>query len=547
MINFLAEIIKNNEITVQPTPTNDYNKKYNVYELDISKTPESSYWLDWGGYYDNFVSDNIELYFEKFLTKAETLEEVMTIPFTMFIKNNDLTTKIVLLNVPRHTWLYPNYTVDNGFVSYFLSSALNPNNPSSNIINGQQAMIKLEVPNFTVKLSDNFNGITLNQGFGIKLINNEGYFDDDTENNIINTPIRLKKSTIENPIYEDFKEIRSGSIEDLFTTFYDFSIAVSDKINSLDEPLCKVIEQKNYSQQLDENAIGKNIPIVYGTKKVKLLKLSDTDYIAAENTNRVIEVYDKDNNSIVFDFNQNIIQAEQADSALIEGDTDNRIGQIIIQILSERAMIPYSVSYWNLVETENYRLNSPRINLVLSNGSIKKSIQDILKNDVAYLIQQIDGKLTLRKYGNTYGIHNIPSYMITKPPEKNYGRAQDDYFSSCIINYDFIDDSNYKSYLFNRLEGTAEQKFKRRKTRIFDTDLVNLNDVENLVKLISDRFLFMKKTIKLAVGLDTSSMELLDSVSVDLIINDREFSKANKYIIKEINPAQDILTLEEIN
>jgi hypothetical protein len=41
-------------------------------------------------------------------------------------------------------------------------------------------------------------------------------------------------------------------------------------------------------------------------------------------------------------------------------------------------------------------------------------------------------------------------------------------------------------------------------------------------------------------------MELLDTVNMDITVNGRKFSAAKKFIITEINPAQDILTLEEI-
>lgn len=54
MINYLAEIsFKGDEVEINPTPSHNYSKQYNIYELDIRSQLGISYWLDWGGYYDN--------------------------------------------------------------------------------------------------------------------------------------------------------------------------------------------------------------------------------------------------------------------------------------------------------------------------------------------------------------------------------------------------------------------------------------------------------------------------------------------------------------
>ena len=88
--------------------------------------------------------------------------------------------------------------------------------------------------------------------------------------------------------------------------------------------------------------------------------------------------------------------------------------------------------------------------------------------------------------------------------------------------------------------------YKKKLRKAFDTDLIYEDNVKNLADLLGKRFINIKQGIKIGIGLDTSEMRLLDTVYLDMNINERKFSHANKYIITEINPAQDILVLEEI-
>jgi hypothetical protein len=210
-----------------------------------------------------------------------------------------------------------------------------------------------------------------------------------------------------------------------------------------------------------------------------------------------------------------------------------------------KTSIPYGTTNWNIDEVNSYIQISPKINTVISGGDVKKAIQEILKNDMAYFIQQINGKFTIRRYGESYKEHTLPSWIVTKKPEKDYSKAMEHYFSSCVINYDYNDET-YKSYLYDELEFQAEYEYKKKIRKTFDTELIDADDVKNLTILLGNRFTKIKQSIKLGVGIDTSSMDLLDTVYIEMKVNDRKFSNATKFIITEINPAQDILTLEEI-
>lgn len=628
-MNFLTEIsIKNKEIMVIPSACNDYPKHYNIYCLDISTPFPFSYWVDWGGYFDNYVSTNIELYYEKYLIRVNTLNEVLNTPFSFYIKEkeernlncgyafndtldifdcnydfifdcftatnesrildsnenilydigeltdcgnadeiniddilryydggyagelySEVFNKEVLINVPNHTWLYSDYKVFTRKVIPFLTYPLNPNNPSQLIIRGEQGYPLLEIPNFSVKLSDNINGISLNQNFNIELINNDGFFDDENYWNLFNSPVSLKKSIKNISEYEDFNEIRSGYIEDVNTNFNTINISISDKLKSMNEPVCNVVGKENILIDIDNKVIGKFIPIIYGIMKVNLIKLNANSYIGAEYIYRIIGIYDRDGNLQTWSYNtlNNIITStENASYAIIEGYTDNRIGAIIKDIVLKKTYIPWGLTNWNINEIETYISSSPRINIIISSGDVKKAIQEVLKSDMSYFIQQTDGRFTIRKYGAKYQEHLIPTWAITKKPEKAYTKATENYFSSCIINYNYTDNENYNSYLYNELENKAEFTYNKKVTKTFETNLININDVKKLAELLSKRYITMKQSIKLGLGIDTSNIELLDTVVINLNLNDRKFSNVNRFIVKSINPAQDILELEEI-
>ena len=158
----------------------------------------------------------------------------------------------------------------------------------------------------------------------------------------------------------------------------------------------------------------------------------------------------------------------------------------------------------------------------------------------------MDGRFTIRKYGENYGRHELKPWMITQKPEKDYQKAQNNYFSSCTINYNFVTKENFDTYLFEEMENDAEDRYRKRVFKNFDTDLISKQSAHDLARLLGTRYTIMRQTLKLALGIDTSTMELLDKVNIDMTINGREFSVVKDFIITEINPAQDVLTLEEI-
>ncbi|MDR3342564.1 MAG: hypothetical protein LBT14_07230 [Treponema sp.] len=561
MIRFIAEIGFRGDVLIQATPSNSYSRVNNIYEIDMSPPPASSYWLDWGGVYDEYVGTQIELYFGQFLQHVNTQAELLLTPYSLFISDT-----MVYFNIPKHPWLYADYEAEMEDVIQFLSSSLDPDNPSRNELRSDTVETRLEVPSFTVKLSDNISGITLNQGFSITLANDDGYFDDDDEWDLFNTPVRVKKSTVENPVYQDFLEIRGGLAGSTNTSFDKFTIDVQDKMRNMEESVCTLIQQADFPDiTLEDDAIGKSIPVIYGQKKVKPIPLDGINkYLCAEKTSSISSVVDKDGNTLSYtsstqgDYTVITITSTKPDSdpveylkpdtAVITGYTANKIGEILKDLVSKKTLIQYHNSNWNTAEVAAYIAISPRVNIVFTGGNVKKAIDDTLKSDMAYFIQQADGRFTIRRYGRNYSIRSIPTWSITKKPDKDFDKAHENYFSSCLIKYNFTetDRNTFSEYYFSDMEADAEDRYRKKLVKEYETDLISKTDAKALAQLLGTRYTIMRQRLKIATGIDTSRFELLDKVTIDVTINGRKFSKASNFIITEINLAQDILTLEEV-
>ena len=567
MVNFMVEISEEAAAVVYPTPAMFYTKKGTmqgatleevqegrIYYLDIRRHPRSSWWTDWGGWYDTFVGSDIAVrYGDVYLRRMDTFDDMMAYGFSLFVVDG-----IAYFNIPtKHPWFYPEYFTDFRRVLHIVSTVLDPGNPSNNLINNANALTRLEPPNANMKLSNNHNGVALRQDFNVGLINNDGYFDDCDEWNMFNTPVRLLKTTKRKPEYADFRSIRDGYIETTKTDMGGFSITVADRFRMLNEPACDVVERGMFGiYDIDEIALGKNVPRVYGRARVRLLRLTGSVFLVGHGARGTARVLDRDGNFLVSAgvdngvVNVGFAHRDRAAWAVVDGVPENRLGEIIKDLMFERSGIPFLETFWNLEETADYveRL-SPRINAVISRGGVAQAIGDLLGSQMAFLIQQTDGRFTIRQFGESYATHEIPAAMLTKKPVKDYARATENYFSSCVINYwtdENMDGGVYSSLLYDEREERANARYKKRVRKEFNTDLTNEADALAFARLLSDRYTTLRQNVRVAVGVDTSHMNLLDTVVMEIGVNGRKLSNATKFVITELDPAQDTLVLEEI-
>jgi hypothetical protein len=524
-------------------PSNDVSRKYNVYETYLG--PHfTTYWNDWGGWYDNIIVSVIEVYIGRhYLIQVNSLSDCCIQEWSIY---NDIDKKMAYINIPQHPWLYNEVTTNFRHIVSFLSGPKNQNNPSDDMFNGEHWPVRLETPKITVKLSDVINGLTKYSTFDFTLHNDDGYFDDLEASNFFNGPSYIKKTWKENPEFNDFLTIRSGKVETIKIDEKNITINSADLFRTFDEPLCQTVDE--LFTTAEENTDQK-LPLVYGTVTIPLIKIGDLKYVAGENISSVSAVYDKDGNSLSFNFNNGIITTSvEANYAIIKGNDNNKIGHIVTDVISKKSRLGYINSFWDMEETNRYRNNSPQINIALTDGTVNTALKNILGSDMVFLIQKNDGRFTLREWGKTYNTFTIAHWEITKFPTKDYNSAQKNYQSSCIINYNYNFQSKIynDSLLYNENEYSAEDLYGKLVRKEFNTYLTNRTDATKLSANLSKRFYILKETIQVAVGKDTSEINLLDTIQLELTINGRVFSKYTKWIVVEMDPAQDTLTLEAV-
>jgi hypothetical protein len=546
------ELIKANVLF---NPSNKVSRVYNIYESYLGPYL-STYWTEWGGWYDNIKVRPIEIYIGSHnLIQVVSLSDCCNQEWSIF---NDIEARMVYINIPKHSWLYDEATTNFRNIISFLSAPKNPNNPSDDIIDEEHWQVRLEVPKFTVKLSDVINGLTKYSTFDFTLYNNDGYFDDLEATNFFNGPSYIKKTWKENPEAKDFLVIRAGKVESIKIDDKVMTVSNADLFRTLEQPVCKIV--KEVFPTAIENT-DKNLPVVYGIVTIPLIEINtsiegieinELQYVAGENITNVIAVYDKDDEIIPdtdWYFENGIITSYiEASYAIVIGNTNNRIGEIITDLIANKAYLTYVYSFWDIAETDIYKDNSPHINIAFTDGAVNEAVKKTLSSDMAFLIQKNDGKFTLREWGKTYNTFKIESWEITNFPTKNYSNAQKNYQSSCLINYDydFQTGTFISSLLYNANERSAEDLYGKLVRKEFETYLTNHSDADILAKKLSDRFSVLKENVQVAVGYNTSEINLLDNVRLELTINGRSISKYTDWVAIEIDPAQDILTLEPI-
>ena len=511
----------------------------------------------------------------------------------------------------------------------FLSNPLNPENPSNNIILNKNVPVRLIPPSFNRKLSDVINGVYLNQGFSLTLINNDGYFDNDKKNysnfpetNYFGADVRLYKTNKINPEYSDFNLIGKGVIINTITTFNDFIIEVADDLKSLNNDFSKPISELNISFPyytyhsffgaggMIDNTLKDNIPYVYGTSLIELKHLTTNAilnyllsnailqpqwidasfeiYFLANNIQEILAIYNSKGEQLDFlqywenytannsrlkilDNRQNmcviyrkydnwpinpsppelIEQDKQPAFALVKGGPSN-IGEVIKDILYTRQNISYNNYFFNVKEYDLFIAQTHNISTVISSGSIKQVINNVIKNDNAFFIQQPDGRLTIRRYDLDYNEKTINNKYLTKIENKSFNDFDNNFIYNILIRYNLeinpqLPLPETRIGFISLVNNNSKSIYKKSNIRAIDTQIINNYSANNFGQNILNRFSYAKIILKISVGYDISDYNLLDTVTLNLTdINNRNFSEAKRWKIIEINYAHDTLVLEEI-
>ena len=562
MVNFLAEISQTIPSGLHFTPYKTMvfvNGTFcGIYFVDLTviKKNTKNFWTDWGGTMDNCQLPNLELHFGQYLRKMDTTADMEKTPFSMYIQKTD-DKRICYINIPMHPFLYPEYQTETRNVTPYLYAPLSAINPLDNVINNSRAVVRLSQPSINQKISESFAGQTLNLDYSFSLINNDGKYDDDGElEGYFNSPVYIKKSTKDNPEYEDFKNIFDGYIEGVNTDTDSLNISVADSFRSMEEPVCKVFGDTYFYDTVEGDTVGKNIPVIYGRVSTKPVLLNeDTEkgiktYCIAEYISAVHKIIDNDGNRISHtstkeDLENGILRISsefKPETVECTGYTNNRIGEIVKDIVTNKSGILWNDTNWDTKEVESYTASySPKINIVFAGGTCKAAVGNVLQNDMSYFFQNTDGKLTLRQWGKNYSSYKIDSRFLTKNPSKDFSNSAENYFSSCIVEY-----FGGKSFHHTGSEMESIKTYKKKLIRTFTTVLENEQAAKKFAESLSKRFSKLKQRISIAVGTDTRHINLLDKIEMIVNINGRQFSDNKYWIVVAHDLANDTMTIEQL-
>ena len=529
-----------------------------------------NYWTEtFHASFNNINQANIQIFFDSFLTQVETEERLLSEENTFWIDTN---VNMFYIHLSRYWWrriLDLAYIYQSG-ESTFTSAPKNFNNPSDNIYTSGTteyiAKTTFNIPSLEQSLSDVIAGISLQNEYSINLNNVDGSWDSESITKYFNTPCTISKSIKETiKEFNDFKIIRQGVIKSTNINLDNVNIKIADTTFGFSKSFCKKFRDYiDLFSDIDEGILDDDVPAGYGqlysVPLISISEINENQYVAIDKDFiiQIDNVYDEDGNTITFNFNSNngVITATQIDtetgqiikasSADVKCIGTGLIADIIKDVLIRNEQIIYIPENFDVTEWDYYASICPEVGIYIESMTTNDIIEECLKSDNAFLIQKNNGRLTLRRWGVKYNSFLIDNWVLTSVIEKSYEEAVANYCSTIEINYHYNinQERTAKKYINDSIEQTRYQQYKKSRIASFNTYLLNESDALDLGQRLLTRFGYLKETVKIAVGVDTFNVNLLDFVGIDLKINDRQFSSNKTWIVKAIDPAQDTLTLE---
>ncbi|MEM9425027.1 MAG: hypothetical protein AAF975_09620, partial [Spirochaetota bacterium] len=283
----------------------------------------------------------------------------------------------------------------------------------------------------------------------------------------------------------------------------------------------------------------------------KLFSVADKKYFGIDPryVSRVVAVYDSEGKGILFHYSGGIITARDTSSNAKQPSTadiqclDLRLGKIITNEVA-KAHIPYTDGLWDKTETDAYSNLSPKIQMSYKGSSVKDLVTQLLKNDLAYLVQKPDSRLTLRRVLGSYSLWSCPNWLLTKWPEKTYSDKKT-FCSAISTEYHPVGGKPDRTLFDSSRENAIIEAFKVRKTAEFKS----FSGLADTRRVSGERYKYYgtrRERWKVSLGADTSSITLLDRLQMEMVINGRKVSEYRFWRVLEIDTAQDILTLEQV-
>lgn len=515
-----------------------------VLSLDDS---ESGYWYDtWGGTNDVPGGFDAEIFLGFYLQRVTSVAAL--VDGTFFFSG-----RFVFIKSELPLWLYPEGSAEVDAVDLYASaardSALETSYPDE-LGRAALAPVLLEVPSVPYALSEPVSGSTIAGQFRFTLVNSDGRFDDTDELNYTNTPSRLYRTDVDLPTLADFALIRYGLVDSVSVDGQSFVVTVNDPFRTLSGSVTRKFTTADYPS-LPAATLDKDIPVGWGTlKNVPLFEVAAGQYVAIDPDylTAVTTVYDGDGASIAFTVSGGIISATDAATADVTGRVTNLVSDIITSEVAAKAGIPFVEGSWDVAETNSYTATAARLNLYFASGSVERLVEAALKNDLAFLISKNDGRLTIRRWGVTYGSHTINSWQLMSLPRKSTEEGKRYYISDAEIKHQLnVDSGAFElTYYDGSVIDESLSRYRRARRGTFETSLYQTADLESFAARLLARFSVISELVNVEIGASTAAINLLDTVTLDLTINGRRMSNATTWVVRAINPAQDTLTLEAL-
>lgn len=530
-----------------------------IQSIQTGEGIEGNYWTAWGGGYADLPADPFFSVFIDgvFLFRVDTYDDLKKFSYSSLVVGNQ-----VFINIPKYLWQYTDIVTRLELLSGYSSNVRNPQNRSDDTYDGVRYPVRMAVPSVALRLSNSAFGVNLAPSFSIRLNNSDGLFDSKQSSSILNSPLTVLRSTSQPAEKSTFKKIRVGEIENVNLSPNEFNLQIADIIRTLDDPVTRTCTEAG----LAENT--KELPVAYGTVKVSVIELEKVENGTVTTTTfatcdplyftDLVSVHDTDGKTVPFsaitDQNSNGTFTFTEDSdietawgspayCIIKGASGNRLGDIIIKEVTTKTKIVYTSTFWNIPEVETYADNSPKIAIVITSGTVRSMISRLLQSDLAFFIQQNNGQLTIRKWSKRYSYHSFDSWIITQDPSRDFS-DQKYYCSSAIVTYNGSA-GTAKTVLDDSKESKIVAQWKKKTRSTFETDLINSSQATVYAAELIQRFGNRSEIWNVGISKSTETVELLDSVELQIAVNGRVMTAVTQWKVIGINPAQDVLTLEE--
>jgi len=405
----------------------------------------------------------------------------------------------------------------------------------------------LSVPDIERTKDPLFFGIIRFDSGSFSLINNDGYFDTITSYIIFGQPVRILFGG-DDLDYSDFETVCKGYIEDLNLNYETADFTIIDSRKKLSKVLPVNTFNKATYSNLDDDDIGKAIPIGYGEiyhapviciNKAQsgtpnwTFKVCDTsdhsngiqsiDAIYVDGVSKSITSSSLTDGTVTIANGDWDGQAEvTVDFKGLKDDSDNYLTNpldIIKDILSVYADVTYNSTNYNTTEWETSETHDLANDIGLfvdEETEISELIEMICTSVLGYFIVQSDGKYTFRILDTSEDVQRtIHIEEMLGPPEISWTGTQ--YLDECKIGYKRNWSSNsHRWYVNDTNKDTIYNKYKKHSNKSFETLLVNLDDAIEYSNTIMDYYSEVKGIYTVTTKTQNIQLDILRTLSIEI-------------------------------